>query len=251
MTRGPSYAVVLAAAALGAACSRVNRPCPQPRPFASRPPTRAPSDAPTTAAVQATGARYQVCGGSHYLIDRPGIRPLTERERLDLRMALYRGVPGAQSAGVGGCRCPPATPALGVTLQIRENTATPVMIAERVAALTASAGGDPAACVDVTILSAPGARCAADDPACGPIPYEAACVEQTDYDPKGQRVIMRARPGRGPCAYDGECRVGGCGNECVPTSMVDHAGTCEGRAGWDNVYCGCVETKCVWFTTTP
>jgi hypothetical protein len=157
-------------------------------------------------------------------------------------------LPGAHSAGIGGCRCPLAKPALGVVLQVNENTATPVAVADQVAALAARAGGDPAACVDVAIASAPGPRCAADDPACGPVPYEAACVEKTAYDPKGKREIFRARSGRGPCTYDGECLVGGCGNECVPSAETARAGTCELHT-WDNVYCGCVEKKCVWFTT--
>jgi hypothetical protein len=252
MTRGRPLAVALAVAAVGATCSRVNRPCPQPRPFPTRAPTRAPSDAPTTAAVEATGARYQVCGGgTTYRIDRAGARALTEAELREIKSALYSATPGHETAGIGGVACPPAKPDLGVLLWIRENTATPIMIAQHVAALAARAGGDPTVHLQVTIHSAPGPRCAPDDPACGPVPYEAACVERTDYHPKGKREIVRARPGRGPCAYDGECRVGGCGNECVPTSLVDRAGTCEGRSGWDNVYCGCVEAKCVWFTTTP
>ncbi len=249
MTFRRAPTVVLAAASLAATCSHAKSPCPTPRPFASRAPTRAPDDPATTAAVEATGARYQVCpGGTQYLIDRPGKRALTESELLELRTALVR-VPGAHSAGIGGCRCPLAKPALGVLLGVNENTATPGAIADQVAAVAARAGGDPAACVDVAIVSAPGPRCAADDPACGPVPYEASCVEKTDYDPKGRREIVRARSGRGPCAYDGECRVGGCGNECVPSAETAHAGTCEEYGHWESVYCGCVEEKCVWFAT--
>jgi len=249
MTRASPVAVVLAAASL-ATCSRVNRPCPTPRPFVGRASTRAPSDAATAAAVEATGARYQICtGGTTYRIDRRGARALTEAELRAFKDALYFGTPIRGMAGIGGVACPPAKPELGVKVWIRENTATPQAIAARVAELAARAGGDPTVHVEVNISSAPGARCAPDDPACGPVPYEAACVEQTDYDPKGTRTIVRARPGRGPCSYDGDCYVGGCGNECVPGSMVDRGGTCEGRAGWDNVYCGCVEARCVWFTT--
>jgi hypothetical protein len=243
-------AAVLAIVSLGVTCSHAGRPCPTPRPFAGRQPTHAPDDAATAAAVAAVGARYQVCpGGTDYVVDRPGARALTDTERDVLKLGLYKVSPGAESAGIGGVACPPAKPVLGVQLSIRENTATPAMIAERVVALAARAGGDPAVRVQVTIVSPPGPRCAAEDPACGPVPYEAACVERTGYDPKGQRTLVRARPGHGPCAHDGECRIGGCGNECVPASHFDHAGTCEGYVGWENVYCGCVENKCVWFTT--
>jgi hypothetical protein len=211
--------------------------------------TRAPDDAQTKAAVATAGGRYRACaGGSEYVIDRPGARALTEPELLDLRTALF-SIPGADSAGIGGCRCEPDKPALGVMLWVKENTVTPAAVAEQVAAHVARAGGEPAACVAVTILSAPGPRCAAGDPACEPVPYDAACVERTDYDPKGKRTLVSARPGRGPCTHDGECVVGGCGNECVPSSEVGGEGTCESRLGWENVYCGCLEQKCVWFTT--
>jgi len=243
-------AAVLATVSLGVTCSHAGRPCPTPRPFAGRQPTHAPDDAATAAAVAATGARYQVCaGGTDYIIDRPGTRELTEAERKLLNVDLYKSTPVRGMAGIGGVACPPAKPQIGLRVWLDENTATPVMIAERLAALATRAGGDPAARVQVTITSAPGPRCTADDPACGPVPYEAACVERTDYDPKARRTLVSARSGLGPCGYDGECGVGGCGNECVPTHLVDHGGTCEGRIGWENVYCGCVEAKCVWFTT--
>ena len=248
MNPGRTLACVLTAS-LAVTCSHANRPCPTPRPFATRAPTRAPDDAQTAAAIAATGARYHACAeGSTYVIERPGARTLTEPELLDLRTALF-SVPGAQSAGIGGCRCQPDEPTLGVVLWVNENSAAPAAVAEQVAAHVARAGGDPAACVAVTILSAPGPRCAAGDPACGPVPYEAACVERTDYDPKGKRTLVSARPGRGPCTHDGECVVAGCGNECLPSSEVGGSGTCEGRIGWENVYCGCLEQKCVWFTT--
>jgi hypothetical protein len=250
MRRRPSVALMFAAVSL-VTCNRANQRCPKPRPFASRQPTRAPNDAAAAAAVEATGARYEICAsGTTYRIDRIGARALTEAELRTFKDALYFGIPVRGAAGIGGVACPPAKPALGVKIWIHENTATPTVIAQRVAELAARAGGDPTVHVEVNINSAPGARCAPDDPACGPVPYEAECVEQTDYYSKGRREIVRARPGRGPCSYDGECRVGGCGNECVPGTMVDRAGTCEGRVGWDNVYCGCVENKCVWFTTT-
>jgi len=125
MTRRPSVAIVLAAASL-ATCSRVNRPCPTPRPFVGRAPTRAPSDAATTAAVEATGARYQVCrGGTTYRIDRRGARSLTDAELRAFKDALYFGTPIRGSAGIGGVACPPAKPDLGVKVWIRENTAPP------------------------------------------------------------------------------------------------------------------------------
>jgi hypothetical protein len=97
-------------------------------------------------------------------------------------------------------------------------------------------------------------RCAADDPACGPMPYNRACVEQTDYDPRAKRKLVYGENGREPtipgqCTHDGECVIGGCGNKCIPTSLGSSTGTCEGRLELEHAYCGCVDTACVSFTT--
>jgi hypothetical protein len=249
--RAPSLLICgLTIAALTGTCSHAGRPCPPQRPFVRRPPTLAPTDPATVAAVAATGGHYEVCApGSTYMIARDGERELGEQELRAVQGGLFHGLPGMESAGIGGVRClsPSAPPALGITLQVRENSATPVQIAEKLATL-GPAGAR--ARVEVTIVSAPGPRCAPDDPACEPLPYQAACVEKTDYDPKRKRTIVRAGGGTDlPCAHDGACTIGGCGNECVPTSDIPLPGTCQAYARWQNVYCGCVQNTCAWFTT--
>lgn len=92
-------------------------------------------------------------------------------------------------------------------------------------------------------------RCAASDPTCGPVPYNAACPEQAGYDPKRPRKIIRSRNAQGECTHDGDCYVRGCGNQCVPASLTRLGDNCRGR-DWPNVLCGCVNTACAWFTTT-
>lgn len=200
------------------------------------------------AAIQASGVRYEVCNPAHeYTVTREGKRELTEPELLELRNILL--ALGSTSAGTGGVRCRPANPRPGAVMWVDEKTVTPVEISEHLVAFASRAGGDPSVRVQVTILSAPGPRCAADDPACGPVPYQAMCVEQTDYDPKGARTIVQGEGATGQCKHDGECVVSGCGNECAPAAAVGREGTCEDRSDWDDVYCGCVKTTCSWFTT--
>ena len=230
-------------------CGHPSRTCPPQRPFARRPPTQAPTGPATVAAVAAAGARYEVCAPAAYVLTREGQRELTNRELLTVQDGLFNGLPGRASAGVGGVRCPRSSSpgAIGVHLEIREHSATPVEIAEKLAALAPEGA---IARVQVTIISAPGPRCAPDDLACEPLPYGAACVEKTDYDPQGKRTIVRAGGGTdAPCAHDGECTIGGCGNECVPTSDIPLPGTCQLYTRWQNVYCGCVQNACAWFTT--
>jgi hypothetical protein len=154
-----------------------------------------------------------------------------------------------ESAGIGGLGClsPSARRALGITLEVREARTTPAQIAQHLVALAPEGA---IARVQVTIISAPGPRCAPDDPACEPLPYDAACVEKTDYDPKGKRTLVRVGGGTNlPCAHDGECMISGCGNECVPTSDIPRSGTCQDYSTWQNVYCGCLQNTCAWFTT--
>ena len=249
--RAPSLAVWGLATLLGAGtCSHAGRPCPPQRPFARRVPTLAPTEPATVAAVEATGARYEVCGrGSTYLIARDGQRELTEHELKRVMDGLYHRLPGMAAAGIGGVRCrsPSSGPSLGITLEVREQSATPMQIARQLETL---APDGSTARVEVTIISAPGPRCAADDPACEPLPYQAACVEKTAYNPRATRTIVRAGGGtHAPCAHDGECTIGGCGNECVPTSDIPLPGTCQLYTRWQNVYCGCVQNACAWFTT--
>jgi hypothetical protein len=254
MRRAPHLAAALAFAAFGGGtCSHANRPCPTTRVFVGRPTTHAPDDPATAARIAATGARYEVCSqAANYVIERPGARTLTDDELFELAEAFEKETPSLE-VGIGASGCPSLRPLAkphpkGWVTHVDENTVTPVDVAERLAALAARAGGDPAMRIRVSIQSAPGPRCAADDPACGPLPYDAACVEQTSYDPKAKRTVFLPGPRAGACSHDGECTPGGCGNSCVSTAFVPRPGPCV-RYGWKDIYCGCVEKTCAWFTT--
>ena len=171
-----------------------------------------------------------------------------------MQAALQASGPGVEMSGLGGAGCPGSPDALaerqaGVQVWVRDDTMPAAALAQRLAAVAAELRGDVSMRVQVTIRSTPGPRCAAGDPGCGPIPYQAACLERTDYDPKGERKVVRSFGGRGDCRHDGECFVAGCGNDCVPALGTNLAGTCEQYSRWQNVYCGCVRTECAWFTT--
>jgi hypothetical protein len=230
-------------------CAHVNyRPCPSPRAFARRPPTVAPTDAETLAAVAATGARYEICPRrTEYILGRDGEHELDAEGLHRLTEGLSRLGTGTHGAGIGGIGCTFMTGKAGAVFSVPEHTLTPVQIAEALRDLsepTASAR------VQVTILSAPGPRCAPDDPACGPVPYpegEFRCAEGRNADSHRERRVEHGYGGTpGRCSYDGECNVTGCGNDCRPTSEIDGPGTCELRENWRGVYCGCVDSACAW-----
>ena len=167
------------------ACSHAHRPCPPIRELPPRPPALAPADPATAAAVKAAGARYQVCPDrQHYLVVRDGKRELSDAEALEIRTGFVVGVEGVVSVGSGACRCGITDPPWpGIQVDVREKGATPEEIARRLKTVAAQAGAaDAAVRVQVTILTAPGPRCAAGDPACGPEPYGGGCAERTDYD---------------------------------------------------------------------
>jgi hypothetical protein len=174
---------------------------------------------------------------------------MSEAELQGMQAALQATSAGVEMSGTGGVGCrPPAVRQSGVMLWVRDGTFPPEAIAHRVAAAVGQLDGDPAARVQVTVRTTPPPRCAAGDPTCGPVPYKAACIERTDYDPQAARKPVRGFGRAGECQHDGECFVAGCGNECVPARGTGIAGTCELYTRWDNVYCGCVNRECAWFT---
>jgi hypothetical protein len=135
-----------------------------------------------------------------------------------------------------------------VQLWARDVKAPPEVLARTMVAALAPLAGNPTARIQVTVRTTPGPRCDPSDPICGPLPYQAMCIERTDYDPKAPRKFVRGQGRSGECVHDGECFVAGCGNNCVPAKLTDLAGTCECYSHWQNVYCGCVHKACAWFT---
>src|SRR5215469_6119919 len=97
---GPVFAVSIVC------CGHVNYvPCPSPRPFARRPPTVAPTDAATLAAIATTGARYEICPrGTEYILVRDGEHELDAEGLRKLREGLS-GLGTETGAGIGGIGC--------------------------------------------------------------------------------------------------------------------------------------------------
>lgn len=92
-----------------------------------------------------------------------------------------------------------------------------------------------------------GPRCAGDDLACEPVPYNL----REAYDPLGDRhADVLGELSAGACEHDGECVQAGCGNHCVSWELggAHEAATCEGYQFSRAVFCGCVAGECAWFT---
>jgi hypothetical protein len=220
------------------------------RPYVKNP-ARAPTGAATAAAVATTGARYQICAdGGTYLLSRAGTREPKPFELDDLSAAVRHQLAHRFLAEVSSVNCLTPGRAPGLRTALRADNFSPGQLAR---ALTAAAdGAAPGATIylEVHLLPPPGPRCAADDPACEPLPYQGRCAEQTGYDPRATRKPAgMLRHAGGACSYDGECIIGGCGNDCGPPAIEGLAGTCELYEFRRPVYCGCVNRRCAWFMT--
>ena len=159
-------------------------------------------------------------GGGTYLLSRAGAREPKPFELDNLIAAVRYQLADRFLAEVStvNCRTPGRAPGLRTVLGA--DKFSPEELAR---ALTAAAdGAAPGATIylEVNLLPPPGPRCAPDDPACEPLPYEGSCAEQTGYDPRATRkpAGMLGHAG-GACSYDGECVIGGCGNDCGPPSI--------------------------------
>ncbi len=101
--------------------------------------------------------------------------------------------------------------------------------------------------VDVLVeySGALGPRCDADDPGCT---AQSAGGGSDGPLPGAGRNVVLPRLGRGRCAHDGECSVGGCGNVCQSWREPSRATTCLGYSELDEgAFCGCVEGRCAFF----
>jgi hypothetical protein len=110
--------------------------------------------------------------------------------------------------------------------------------------------------VSFNLSGAAGPRCTPDDPACGPLRYLGGAESTRRKVCSDRRVpIDRAFSpaygslSGGTCSHDGECSVGGCGNQCTTWTNAGGYGTCEGHSRMEEApaYCGCVEGSCAWF----
>ena len=87
-------------------------------------------------------------------------------------------------------------------------------------------------------------RCQADDPECGPIPYQQG---ETRPVPDPRRPLGPLPADEKACAHDGECVANGCGNDCDHWSIAGLPGTCPLLSELQGAFCGCVQDRCAWF----
>jgi hypothetical protein len=244
-------------------CAHWSTPCPTagPAPLPPPPAARVPDDAATLAGVAETGATLRACAAAgQYLLSREGKREMTEAELRDVEQALYGALPvhWGSMAMLTGCTCDGERPGehhdVCIGLHVRAGLIGPVALARTMVAGAQGAGASDAKLrVQVVQVVPPGPRCAASDPACGPLPYDAACAEQLGYRPGRARKPVGRYAAEAPatgeaCGHDGECMVAGCGNECVSTREPSGAGTCPYYTALKPALCGCVEGRCTWFT---
>jgi hypothetical protein len=103
-----------------------------------------------------------------------------------------------------------------------------------------------------SLLSEPQPRCASDEPACGPEPFDSSGPACFDATKARKRLPVGAASQRGgqdqACAHDGECRLAGCGEVCVHYSLGRIRTNCKAQDGLDeNAFCGCVDNECAFF----
>ncbi len=96
--------------------------------------------------------------------------------------------------------------------------------------------------VCVLLSGRSGPRCQPGDPQCGPITYQGA-----RYVPSRSRTPVYGLRG-GACAHDGDCLLGGCGNECQSWVEPEVESLCIGSSKLSDAFCGCVAGHCLWFS---
>jgi len=237
----PARRVVIAV--LIAACGPSTVPCPVTAP------------APTPAAFPApAGYTVRRCpdplGETQYLIERTGAAPATSAqvEQFNHRNAAQLLADGITAVGVGGC-CAGDPPR--VCLVVYGEAATPGA-AGLLAGVDRVLGEDATPELGVPIRLLLGSprhpRCAASDPACGPVGYSNGLCARSDSfsHPRAPVGPLDIDP-RNTCDADGDCMANGCGNQCMSYRQGNQIGTCEYATSLTPAWCGCVQRRCRWF----
>jgi hypothetical protein len=98
--------------------------------------------------------------------------------------------------------------------------------------------------VSVELQGDTGPRCAPEAADCGPVPYEPTKAPAV---PESRTPVDPFPSDAKACAYDGECVINGCGNECDHWTRGGMAGTCPYLTNLEDAFCGCVQERCAWF----
>ena len=218
---------------------------------------------------------YRTCDGEpeRYLMVSSGAdRALEMAELAEWKAALEDdlfALDPVDAVGLAGRCCAASTNAACVQVRVAQNTG---MALEDLATVVADALCRQDVCLSVlVVLPAPGTpRCAADDPACLPLPLcdpercgvaGGCCATCRPYDPARERLesIGRLVPAEfeglelpdeendGECSHDGDCARFGCGQFCGSFDDRSFFSSCECYPDLSVSHCGCVDGRCRWF----
>jgi hypothetical protein len=200
---------------------------------------------------KAEGFEHHACEeGRGYALFGPGAQRASIEETTLLRQRFgdeLFALRGVQSVGIGSCCLLPVTE-VGACIRVGVDRCG-ASIADITSELVAHAvelgmtGRRWGIGIDVIGHTKP--RCSADDPECGPLPY-AISTDRRTHRPSRARYPLYP-PEHSPCAHDGDCNLGGCGNSCESWVNPSYEGTCEGLSTLEGALCGCVANHCAWF----
>ena len=112
----------------------------------------------------------------------------------------------------------------------------------------------------VEIQGRTGPRCTPDEPHCGPLPYHQPIKDGAQEErlwsgaftlplsPGVELHRLRDDLSTGTCTHAGDCVRAGCGNHCDAWYQPVHGASCPGFPELADAYCGCVESRCAWFS---
>lgn len=230
--------------ALLAACGPSTLPCPVP-PVGPPPALPAP---PGFTVRRCPASAWSSPRASELVAERAGARAATSDEivAFNQRHARELLADGVTGVGVGGC-CLGGPARLCLVVYAEADTPGASDLLARIDHLIQQDGTPELGLPTKIDLSPPRhPRCAASDPACGPISYDHACAPR-DSLPHRAPVRTPDIDPRNVCSHDGECFQNGCGNQCTSYRQGSMVGTCEYSTLLEPAWCGCVRGRCAWF----
>jgi hypothetical protein len=227
------------AALLIVSCAPRSVPCPLP-----------PTTPPPVLREQ-PGFTVHRCAASQdtLVVERAGTRPATDDDiqRFKERHAGELLLDGITGVGLGGC-CASEGPRLCLVIYAEAETAGATALLPALDRLVGQDGMPELSLPAVVYVSGPRRpRCAASDPACGPVGYDHQCTASGSLSQPRIPLGRVDLDPRNTCTTDGECMPNGCGNQCTSYHQGNQAGTCEYALTLEAAWCGCVRGRCGWF----
>jgi hypothetical protein len=209
-----------------------------------------PASVPPAPLHEEAGFTVRSCAASdNEVVERTGSRPVTDDDiaKFKERHAHEIITDGINGVGLGGC-CRSDPPRLCLVVYAEADTPGAHALLPTLDRLL-TADGTPDLQLPVAVyLSGPRRpRCAASDPACGPVSYEHRCAALGSFAHDRAPLDPIDPDPRNTCSADGDCLQSGCGNQCTSYHQGSIAGTCEYSFGLESAWCGCVRGRCAWF----